>query len=166
MVNNVVLMGRIANDLEIKVTSSGGIAVLSFNIAIERPYSKNDEEKKVDFITCVAWKQRASFIKKYFGKGKMIAVTGALRSRTYDDKDGIRRYVTEVLVDSVSFTGEFTGEKKSESSENTESSTEKKNSEQLPTDPNSSERPVDMGNLEDYEDVLDDYEAVLSEMKN
>ena len=159
MVNNVVLMGRIANDLEVKVTSSG-IAVLSFNIAIERPYSKNDEEKKADFITCVAWKQRASFIEKYFGKGKMIAVTGALRSRTYDDKDGIRHYVTEVLVDSVS----FTGEKKSESGENNESSTKKKNSEQLPTVPNNSERPVDMGNLADYEDVLEDYETVLNEV--
>ncbi len=159
MVNNVVLMGRIANDLEVKVTPSG-IAVLSFNIAIERPYSKNDEEKKVDFITCVAWKQRASFIEKYFGKGKMIAVTGALRSRTYDDKDGIRHYVTEVLVDSVS----FTGEKKSESGENKETSTERKNSEQPPTVPDNSERPVDMGNLEDYEDVLNDYESVLNEV--
>ena len=135
MVNNVVLMGRIANDLEVKVTSNG-IAVLSFNIALERPYSKNDEEKKTDFITCVAWKQRATFIEKYFGKGKMIAVTGALRSRTFDDKDGIHRYVTEVLVNSVS----FTGEKKSDGSDNVEK----------PAD----EQLMELGSLEDYEDVL------------
>ena len=104
MLNRVILMGRITQDLEMKQTPSGN-NVLSFNIAVERSYAKG-EERETDFITCVAWNQRAEFINNYFSKGRMIAVEGQLRTRTYDDKNGSRHYVTEVYVDNVSFTGE------------------------------------------------------------
>ena len=105
MLNKVILMGRITRDLELKQTP-GGVSVLAFNIAVERGYAKQGEEREADFITCVAWRQQAEFISKYFSKGRMIAIEGNLRTRTYDDKNGSKHYVTEVYVDSVSFTGE------------------------------------------------------------
>ncbi len=105
MLNRVILMGRITHDLEIKQTQSGN-AVLSFTLAVERNFKDANGEKETDFINCVAWRQQAEFIGKYFGKGRMIALEGNLRTRTYDDKNGVKHYVTEVYVDSVSFTGE------------------------------------------------------------
>jgi single-strand DNA-binding protein len=101
--NKAIIMGRITHNLEMKQTTNGQ-TVLSFTIACDR-YSKT-EEKAADFISCVAWNKTAEFIGKYFGKGRMIAVTGTLHSRTYDDKNGSKHYVTEVFVDSADFTGE------------------------------------------------------------
>lgn len=105
MLNRVILMGRITQDLELR-TTSGGTSVLTFNIAVDRGYVKQGEERQADFITCVAWRQQADFINRYFSKGRMIAIEGNLRTRTYDDKNGTKHYVTEVYVDGVSFTGE------------------------------------------------------------
>lgn len=101
--NQAIIMGRITRDLEVKRTPNGN-AVLSFTVAVDR-YVK-DGEKQADFISCVAWNKTAEFIAKYFGKGRMIAVTGNLHSRTFDDKNGVKHYVTEVYVDSADFTGE------------------------------------------------------------
>ncbi|MBR1749915.1 MAG: single-stranded DNA-binding protein [Ruminococcus sp.] len=101
--NKAILMGRITHDLEIKTTPSGS-SVLSFTLAVDR-FSKS-EEKQTDFINCVAWNKTAEFIGRYFGKGRMIAVTGNLHSRTYEDKNGTKHYVTEVYVESADFTGE------------------------------------------------------------
>ena len=105
MLNKVILMGRITQDLEVKQTQSG-VAVLSFTVAVQRSYARQGEERQTDFINCVAWRQQAEFIGKYFRKGRMIAIEGNLRTRTYDDKNGTKHYVTEVFVDNVSFTGE------------------------------------------------------------
>ena len=105
MLNRVILMGRITHDLELRQTPSG-VCTLSFSVAVERNYTDQNGERQTDFITCVAWRQQAEFIGKYFSKGRMIALEGGLRSRTYEDKNGSRHYVTEVYVDSVSFTGE------------------------------------------------------------
>ena len=105
MINNVVLMGRIVNELEVKQTPSG-VSALSFTLAVERNFKGADGERQTDFISCVAWRQQAEFIGKYFRKGRMIALEGNLRTRTYDDKNGTKHYVTEVFVDNISFTGE------------------------------------------------------------
>ncbi len=105
MLNRVILMGRITHDPELKQTPSG-VSVLSFSVAVDRSFVKQGEERQTDFINCVAWRQQAEFISRYFGKGRMIALEGQLRSRTYDDKNGTKHYVTEVYVDNVSFTGE------------------------------------------------------------
>ena len=105
MLNRVVLMGRITHDLELKQTQNG-TAVLSFNLAVERNYAPQGEERQTDFISCVAWRKTAEFINKYFAKGRMIAIEGNIQTRNYDDKNGVKHYVTEVIVDSVSFTGE------------------------------------------------------------
>lgn len=101
--NKAILMGRITHHLELKQTPSG-VSVLSFTVAIDR-YSKS-EEKQTDFINCVAWNKTAEFIGRFFDKGRMIAITGNLHSRTYDDKNGTKHYVTEVYVENVDFTGE------------------------------------------------------------
>ena len=98
-------MGRLVSDPELKTTASG-ISVTSFRIAVDRSYVKQGEERKADFIDIVCWRQQAEFVCRYFGKGAMIAVDGQLQSRTYQAKDGTNRYVTEVVADSVSFTGE------------------------------------------------------------
>ncbi|WP_124099930.1 single-stranded DNA-binding protein [Ruminococcus sp. Marseille-P6503] len=105
MINRVILMGRITNELELRKTSNG-FSVLTFTVAVQRNYAKQNEDHQTDFINCVAWRQQADFIGKYFAKGRMIAIEGQLRTRTYDDKKGTRHYVTEVFVDNTSFTGE------------------------------------------------------------
>jgi single-strand DNA-binding protein len=105
MLNKVILMGRITRDLELKQTPQG-TPVLTFTIAVDRSFVRQGEERQADFITCVAWRNQAEFINRYFGKGRMIAIVGNIRTRTYDDKNGVKHYVTEVYVDEVSFTGE------------------------------------------------------------
>lgn len=105
MLNRVILMGRLVADPELKTTASG-VSVTSFRIAVDRSYVKNGEERKADFIDIVCWRQTAEFVCRFFGKGSLIALEGQLQSRTYQAKDGTNRYVTEVVADNVSFTGE------------------------------------------------------------
>ena len=100
MINRVVLMGRITHDLEVKQTPSG-LSVVSFSVAVD-----NGKDKPANFISCVAWRQTAEFISRYFSKGRMIALEGKLTTRSYEDKNGSKRTITEVVVDNVSFTGE------------------------------------------------------------
>lgn len=110
--NYTVLMGRIVNDLEVKQTTNG-TACLTFTVAVDRNFKNANGEYESDFITCVAWKERAEFIGRYFGKGRLIAVEGQLRSRTYEDKNGTKHYVTELYIDNASFTGEKSQEQNS-----------------------------------------------------
>jgi single-strand DNA-binding protein len=109
MLNRVILMGRITQDLEVRQTPAG-VSALTFNIAVDRNFKNQSGEYDADFITCVAWRNTAEFIGRYFGKGRMIALEGQLRSRTYEDKNGTKHYVTEVYVDTASFTGEKTSQ--------------------------------------------------------
>ena len=105
MLNRVILMGRITHSPELKTISSG-VSVVSFTVAVDRNYTPKGQEKQTDFINCVAWRQTADFIAKYFGKGSLIAVEGTLQTRKYQDKNGVNHNVTEVIVDNASFTGE------------------------------------------------------------
>ena len=105
MLNKAIIMGRLTADVELKSTTSG-TSVVQFTVAIDRNFVKQGEERQTDFISCVAWKQTAEFIANHFGKGRMIAVEGRLQTRTYDDKNGTKHYVTEVIVEQASFTGE------------------------------------------------------------
>lgn len=105
MLNRAILMGRLTADPELKTTPQG-VSVTSFSIAVDRNYVKQGEERKADFINIVAWRQQAEFICRYFSKGSMIAIEGQIQTRSYQAKDGSNRYVTEVVVDNVSFTGE------------------------------------------------------------
>lgn len=105
MLNKVILSGRIVQPLELRQTTSG-TPVLQFNLAVQRQYARQGEERQTDFITCVAWNRTAEFINRYFDKGRSIAIIGNLRTRTYDDKNGTKHYVTEVFVDEAQFTFE------------------------------------------------------------
>lgn len=102
--NRAILMGRLTADPELRQTPSG-LPVAQFTVAINRPV-KQGAEPQADFIKCVAWKQTAEFITRYFQKGEMIAVEGRIQVRTYDDRNGQRQYITEVVVDHAHFTGE------------------------------------------------------------
>lgn len=102
MLNKIILMGRLVADPELKATT-GGLSVAGFRMAVDRNYQPKEGEKQADFIPCVAWRQTAEFIAKYFGKGRMIAVEGSLQSRNYEDKDGHKRTAYEVLVDHAYF---------------------------------------------------------------
>ncbi len=104
MLNNVVLMGRLTADPELRQTGTG-IEVTSFSIAIDRGYVRQGEERQTDFINCVAWRQTAKFITSYFRKGQMIAVTGSIQTRNYEDKNGNKRVATDVVVANASFCG-------------------------------------------------------------
>lgn len=105
MLNRVILMGRLTAAPELKTTPAG-ISVTSFSVAVERNYVRQGEQRQADFINVVCWRQTAEFVCRYFGKGSMIAIDGRLQTRTYQAKDGSNRYVTEVVADNVSFTGE------------------------------------------------------------
>ena len=107
MLNSVTLMGRLVADPELRQTASG-VSVVSFRLAVERNYAPQGQERQADFISCVAWRQTAEVIGKYFTKGRMIAVEGSLQSRNYEDKNGQKRTAIEVIVDRAHFTGERT----------------------------------------------------------
>ena len=100
--NNVSLIGRLVADPEVK-HSKNGIAEIPFTIAVNRKYVKQGEERQADFIDCVAWRSTAEFIGRYFKKGQMIALTGEINTRIYEDKEGNRRKAVEVVVANAYF---------------------------------------------------------------
>ena len=102
MLNHIVLMGRLTRDPELRRTNSG-IAVASFSLAVERDYKGEDGQKETDFIDIVAWRNTAEFVSKYFTKGRMAVVSGALQIRTYTDKDGNKSRNAEVIANNVYF---------------------------------------------------------------
>lgn len=104
MINSVVLMGRLTADPELRTTTTGR-SVCSFSIAVDRSFVKAGEERQADFINIVAWEQTANFICRYFRKGSMIALTGSIQTRRYEDKTGAKRTAFEVIAREVSFTG-------------------------------------------------------------
>lgn len=153
MLNRVILMGRISQDLELKSTQ-GGSTVLTFNVAVEQNFAKQGEERKADFITCVAWRQQAEFISKYFAKGRMIAIEGNLRTRNYEDKNGSKHYVTEVYVDSAYFTGE---PKQGGSISNYSSSNNSNNYSAPKSNHNeNANAAINIGDISDFEEILSD----------
>ncbi len=104
MLNSAIIMGRMAQDPELKTTQSG-ISVCRFAVACERSYSRQGEEKKVDFIDVTAWRQTADFIAKNFPKGAMIAIEGSIQVESYVDKQGIKRKDVRVVANNASFCG-------------------------------------------------------------
>lgn len=100
--NKVILGGRLTADPELRQTPQG-IAVTSFSIAVNRPYSKNQEQQQADFINCVAWRSTAEFITRFFKKGSSICVTGSIQTRTWNDQQGQKRYATDVVVSDATF---------------------------------------------------------------
>lgn len=102
MLNNIVIMGRLTRDPELRRTSSG-VAVASFTLACERDFAAQGETRETDFIDIVAWRYTAEFVDKYFSKGQMAVVSGRLQIRNWKDKDGNKRRSAEILADHVYF---------------------------------------------------------------
>ena len=101
--NKCIMHGRVATDIELRTTSTGK-SIATFKIAVNRPYSKNAEQK-ADFFPCQAWEGLAEMISENFHKGKEILLAGRLQTRSYEAKDGSKRYVTEIIVNEVDFCG-------------------------------------------------------------
>jgi single-strand DNA-binding protein len=102
MLNNVVIMGRLTQDPELRRTQSG-TAVTSFTMAVDRDFKSQSGEKETDFIDVVAWRNTGEFAAKYLAKGRMAAVEGRIQVRDWQDKDGNRRKSVEVVADNVYF---------------------------------------------------------------
>lgn len=100
--NHVFLIGRLAAEPESRTTQSG-IAQCSFRLAAPRAYKNAQGEREADFVNIVAWRGTAEFCGRYLQKGMKIALSGALQTRSYQAHDGSKRYVTEVIADSVEF---------------------------------------------------------------
>ena len=103
MLNKVVLIGRLTRDPELKYTNNN-IAVCTFSLAVNRPFSSNTQENNVDFINCVVWRKQAENVSRYVNKGSLVAVEGRIQTRDYmDEKINAKRYITEVVGDFVTF---------------------------------------------------------------
>ena len=102
MLNRVVLIGRLTKDPELRYTPNG-VAVASFTLAVNRSRLNQQGEREADFIPIVVWQKQAENCANYIGKGSLVAVDGRMQVRTYDGKDGQRRWVTEVIANNVPF---------------------------------------------------------------
>ena len=102
--NKVFLIGRLTRDPELRYTGNN-TAVASFTVAVNRTYTNQAGEREADFINVVVWRRQAESVKNYLSQGSQVAVEGRLQVRNYDDQNGQRRYVTEVIADSVEFIG-------------------------------------------------------------
>ena len=98
--NKVIMIGNLANDPEAFTTQSG-ISRSTFRLAVQRKYTNQAGVREADFFTIVAWRQTADFCNRYLSKGRKVAVTGTLQTRSYQAQDGSKRYVTEIIADNV-----------------------------------------------------------------
>ena len=115
--NKVFLIGRLTRDPELRYTGNN-TAVASFSIAVNRNFTNQSGEREADFINIVVWRKQAENVKNYLTQGSQVAIDGRIQTRSYDDQDGKKRYVTEVVADNV----EFLGSKGSNSQGNNNSS--------------------------------------------
>lgn len=102
--NSVILIGNLASDPESRTTQSG-IAQCSFRLAVQRRFKGANGERNTDFLPVVCWRQTAEFVQRYLAKGRKVAVEGSIQTRSYDAQDGSKRYVTEIIADSVEAVG-------------------------------------------------------------
>jgi single-strand DNA-binding protein len=102
MLNRVVLVGRLTKDPELKYTPNG-VAVCSFTLAVNRPFQNAQGDREADFINCVVWRKPAENVANYLKKGSLAGVDGRLQTRSYENNQGQRVYVTEVMAESVQF---------------------------------------------------------------
>ena len=100
--NKVQLIGRMSKDPEVKLTSNG-TQFCSFTVCVDRKFKDANGQRQTDFINCVAWKQTAVFIQKYFHKGDRIGLCGSIQTRSYDDQNGQKRFATEVIIEEAEF---------------------------------------------------------------
>ena len=149
--NNVQIIGRLTADPELRRTQSG-ISSCRFTVAVNRKYKNKDTDQyDADFISCVAWKQTAEFVSRYFSKGKMIALQGTLRTGSFQDRNhqDVTHYTTDVFVENV----EFCGDKGGNNSGNQQPQQQRPQQQQTPA-----QQPEQLrySNLSDFEEILSD----------
>lgn len=150
--NKSILIGRLTADPELRQTQSG-VASCRFTIAVNRKFKNENGEYEADFISCVAWRQTAEFVSKYFSKGKMIAVEGSLRTGSYQDKNypDVKHYTTDVYVDNV----EFCGDKSSSTTAGASAPSQSYTPTAQPQQTQAAATTVDSGfDLSDFEEIL------------
>ena len=101
--NKVILMGRLTKEPDTRYTQTNNTQVTNFTLAVNRRFAKQGEERQADFINIVAWSKTAEFVSKYFRKGQQVAVVGRIETRNWDDDQGQKHYVTEVIAEEVYF---------------------------------------------------------------
>ena len=148
MLNIAAVMGRLAADPELKHTP-GGVAVTSFSLAVDRNYAKPGEERQTDWIDVVAWRGTAEFICKYFTKGRMIAVSGFLQTRVWEDRYGAKHKAVELVAQQVSFCGDKPRE--ADGQDSTGKSRESLKAAHYEESP----KDFSQGNLNDFEEIDD-----------
>ena len=144
-------MGRMCSDPELRQTQSG-ISCCRFTVAVNRKVKNENGEYDADFISCVAWRQTAEFVSRYFSKGSMIAVSGSLRTGKYQDKNhsDVTHYTTDVYVDNV----EFTGEKKQQGTTPSYQQPQQQRPPQQNAQP--AQESIQICDLSDFEEILSD----------
>ena len=165
--NKVILVGRLTSDPELRQTQSG-VASCRFTVACDRKFAdKNTGERQADFISCIAWRQTAEFVSRYFNKGKLICVEGSLRNNNYQDKNhpDVTHYTTDVQVDNVEFVG-GKGESGGNSGYQNNGYGAPQNNynngysappqQAAPQQPAPSNDSMSYGNLSDFEEILSD----------
>ena len=103
--NKVVLMGRLTRDPETRYTQTNNTLVASFTLAVNRRFARPGEERQADFINIVAWSKLGEFCSKYFKKGQQVGIIGRIQTRSWDDEQGQKHYVTEVIAEEIDFIG-------------------------------------------------------------
>ena len=103
--NKVILIGRLTKDVELRYTQTNNTAVASFSLAVNRKFVKSGEERQADFFNIIAWNKLAENISKYLFNGNQVAISGRLETRSWDDQNGQKHYVTEVIAEEVDFIG-------------------------------------------------------------
>ena len=101
--NKVILMGRLTKDPEVRYTQTNNTLVASFSLAVNRRFAKAGEERQADFFNIVAWNKTGEFVSKYFKKGQQVGIIGRLQTRTWDDEQGQKHYITEVVAEETYF---------------------------------------------------------------
>ena len=155
MYNRIILMGRLVADPELRQTQTG-LSVCRFRIAVDR-FAKQGEERKADFISCVAWRQTADFISRWFAKGQLIHIEGRLQNADYTDKNGVKHYAMEVQVDAAAFCGD-------RQSQQTAPPSGRPAQDAAPARPaahpaQTAAQDIALGDLGDFEDILSDGET-------
>lgn len=105
--NKVILLGRLTKNPEIRFSQKNNIKVANFTLAVNRKYVAPGEERQADFINIVAYSKLAEFVEKYLKQGLQICICGRIQTRTYDDNNGIKRYVTEIIAEDITFADSF-----------------------------------------------------------
>ncbi len=101
--NKVILMGRLTRDPEVRYTQTNNTLVASFSLAVNRRFARPGEERQADFINIVAWSKTGEFCSKYFKKGQQVGIIGRIQTRNWDDEQGQKHYVTEVIAEEAYF---------------------------------------------------------------